>query len=497
MKPKNTQTIRRRDILRATAGGLFVGATGISTTFAGIATANGGEQRYIITADQTTNSRIEDAGFDVTQALADDTVLIVIGPENDQADLEEIDGVQHVTRDIKLELDEVLVDESPFGESSGAQPEGDGTPTYWEFQWEKRRIDIPDAHEIATGAGTTIAIVDTGIQPGHPDLGNLNEADSLAFIGGERIETGEPIDVSSFSHGTMVAGIAAAQGEGILGTAPDAELVSIRVFSEEGVATYGDILLGMEYAAEIDADVVNISLGSLPLLPSEANEDVLRAATERVTNKVVSDGTVTTVSAGNNNANLQHGGWFRFFPSVAGTMGASATGADDLLTFYSDYGTNAIDVAAPGGGMADPVKSYCGILEYFLEGRIAEPGEETQVCFLDPDAVFPIPVPPDYPGAECFPCTISEYPFPLNGILSTTYNPFTGKYGYNWNGGTSFAAPHVAGLVALVRELDPSMNPRRVADAIQQGAKGSAGRSDPEFGAGRVNALATVQQVKG
>ena len=496
MKLKNRQTIRRRDILRATAGGLFLGATGISTTFAGVATASDGEQRYIITADQTTKGRIEDAGFGVTHALADGMVLIVVGSENDQADLEAIDGVQHVTPDINLEIDDVFVGESPLGESSGVQSEGEGTPTYWEFQWEKRQIDIPDAHEIATGAGTTIAIVDTGIQPGHPDLGNLNEADSLAFIGGERIETGEPIDVSPFSHGTMVAGIAGAQGKGILGTAPDAELVSIRVFSEEGIATFVDILLALEYAAEIDADAVNLSLGTVPL-PPQMNATGLRAARERVANQVVRDGTVITVAGGNSNANLQQGGGFMFYSSLAGTMGASATGADDLLTFYSNYGTNTIDVAAPGGGMADPVKSYCGVLEYFLEGRIADPGEETQVCFLDPDAVFPILVPPDYPGAECFPCTTSEYPFPLNGILSTTYNPFTGTYGYNWNGGTSFAAPHVAGLVALVRELDPTMNPRRVADAIQQGAEGSAGRSDPELGAGRINALATVQRVKG
>ncbi|WP_418284728.1 S8 family peptidase [Halorubrum sp. DTA46] len=255
-----------------------------------------------------------------------------------------------------------------------------------------------------------------------------------------------------------------------------------------------DVLLALEYAAEIGADVVNLSLGTIPL-PPEANAAGLRAARERVANQILRDGTVITASAGNSSANLQHGGWFRFYPSLAGTVAASATGADDLLTFYSDYGTNAIDVAAPGGGVADAVKSYCGILEYFLEGRIADPGEEVRLCFLEPEAVFPIPVPPDYPGAECFPCTTSEYPYPLNAILSTMYDPATGEYGYDWQGGTSFAAPHVAGLVALVRELDPTMHPRQVENAIKRGAEGAAGRSDPDFGAGRINALSTVERV--
>ncbi len=496
MSRNDTRHVRRRELLQATAGGLLVGAAGVSASFAGVATARSGEQRYIVTTNSNAEPGIEAAGFDVTGTLADGTVLIVVGSEGGRDTLEGVSGVQHVAQDVEIRLEDPLVDGSAIDASPGVAPTSDGSPALWEFQWEKRLIELPEAHRTATGAGTRIAIVDTGIQPGHPDLGNLNEADSLAFIGGERIEVDEPVDVSVFSHGTMVAGIAAAQGEGIVGTAPDAELVSIRVFSEEGIATAVDVLLALEYAAEIDADVVNLSLGTVPL-PPEVNATGLRAARERVANRVVREGTVITAAGGNSNANLQHGGWFMFYSSLAGTVGASATGADDLLTFYSNYGTNAIDVAAPGGGMADPIKSYCGVLEYFLEGRIADPGEETQVCVLDLEPVFPILVPPDYPGAQCYPCITSEYPFPLNGIVSTVYNPSTGEFGYDWQGGTSFAAPHVAGLVALVRELEPGMNPRRVVDAIEQGAEGATGRSDPELGAGRINALNTVERVAG
>ena len=452
------------------------------------------DERYLVAAGPGAIARIERAGYSVLHSLADDAVLIVRGSPGRQGEIASLGGVQHVVQDFEISLDEFDTLGFSTAATAAAEPDPSGTPALWHLQWEKRLMSIPEAHQIATGAGTTIAIVDTGIQPGHPDLGNLNLDKSVAFINGKRIEAGEPTDL--FGHGTMVAGIAAAQGHGVLGTAPDAELVSIRVFSADGVTTGADILLALEYAAEIGSDAANLSLATAPI-PARGNAGGIRAISERLANHVMSQGTIITAAAGNSNANLQHEGWFVLDSSMAGTVGASATGPDDLLTFYSNYGTNVIDVAAPGGGMADPVDSYCGSKEYFLEGRIAEPGEETEVCFFDPDAVFPIPTyNPDFISV-CVPCTTPELPFPLNGIISTAINPVTGEHGYAFDGGTSFAAPHVAGLVALVRELEPDMNPRRVMDAIAQGAEGAPGRSDPDLGAGRVNALNTVLRRAG
>ena len=465
----------------------------LSTAFTEVTRATIVDQRFILVADRGAERRVTAAGFEIVGSLAEGSVLIVSAGDADQAAaLADLPGVRAVTKDFAFTLDAFSVTEFTRSAAPHASPSPAGLPEYWDLQWEKPQIGIPEAHDIATGVGTRIAIIDTGIQPGHPDLTNLNEDLSVAFIGGERIAAGEPIDVSG--HGTMVAGIAAAQGVGVLGTAPDAELVSIRVFGEEGGFFASDVLLALEYAAEIDADVANLSLGTVPL-PAEVNAGGIRGAIERVVNGVVRQGTVVTAAGGNSAADLQHGGEWASYTSMAGTIGASATGADDLLTFYSNYGTNAIDVAAPGGGMADAVDSYCGVFEYFVEGRIVEPGEETEVCFLYPDEPFPVPTHPD--NAEvCLPCTAPERPFPLNGILSTLYNPIVDEHGYDWQGGTSFAAPHVAGLVALVRELEPGMHPRRVENAIKQGAENSTGRSDPALGAGRINALDTLRMVQ-
>ena len=518
MSRTHRQNVRRRNVLKAAAGGVLLGG---AVSFAGVAKAESSKQRYVVTSNRGVVNRIENAGFEVTHSLADETVSIVVGPEDEQDALEEVNGVQEVARDFKIQLEDTVHDVTKFETGpSVSGSAGGGSPTLWDFQWEKPRIGIPEAHDLATGAGTKIAIIDSGIQPGHPDLDNLNVDESLGFINGEVVDEGNPFDL--FGHGTMVAGIAAAQGEGVLGTAPDAELVSIRVFDFDEevdgfVASFVDVLLATEYAAEIGADVANLSLGTVPL-PPQVNAGGIRAADERVANRAVRDGTVVVYAAGNSATNLQQGGWLVFSASMAGTVAVSATGSDDELTFYSNYGTNVIDVAAPGGGMADPVESYCGYAEYiaqfdpvnedfpdgpfkeFIEPEdreFPEPGIDTEVCFAFPDAVFPVPVVNENFIAECFPCTTPEYPFPLNGIISTRYIPALELYTYDWQGGTSFAAPHAAGVVALVRELEPDMNPRRVINAIKQSAEGTPGRSDSELGAGRINALNTVERVGG
>ncbi len=61
--------------------------------------------------------------------------------------------------------------------------------------------------------------------------------------------------------------------------------------------------------------------------------------------------------------------------------------------------------------------------------------------------------------------------------------------------GTSMAAPQVAGLAALVRELEPDFSARYVENAIKRGAEGGDGQSDDELGAGRTNALDVVESL--
>ncbi|MCU4742865.1 S8 family peptidase [Natronoglomus mannanivorans] len=472
-----------------------IAAAGLTLCAAGTVSASG-RQRYVVVAPgQGTSRTLEHEGFDVTAELADSSVLLVDGPAGAAADLERIDGVRTATPDVRLEVDLPPV-------SAGVRPGETGEraqvsePTLYDLQWDKQVTDALAAHELATGAGTTLAILDTGIDPDHPDLArNVDEDASRLFASGDPIDADDnPWDTDG--HGTHVAGIAAATGEegtagtGIVGMAPEATLVSAKVFwfeipedpdeEHEGpilVTTTGDILRAVDYAASIGADAANLSLGTAPL-PPQANAGGIRTAYQRVIRHAVRRGTVVVASAGNDATTLQQGGYFSLPNSTAGAISVSATGPNDELAFYSNYGTNEIDVAAPGGGYETEAKTLCtaeGIVAGSCEAE-ADGDEE------------------DGANENCTECEPGEWLYPTNLVYSTVPPEIYGEP-YAYFAGTSMAAPQVTGLVGLVREVRPDANPNRVERAIEHGAEGRPGRGDPERGAGRIDARETVERL--
>jgi subtilisin family serine protease len=430
----------RRTLVKGVAG---LAAT---ATITGTASAADGRTQYIIGANGNgVADAIEAAGFEVRHELADGDVLVAVGPSDAAADIESVKGVKTANPDLKLELDEPEVDAEAAAESAPS----DGAALS-DLQWDKEITDVFEAHEYATGEGTRVAIVDTGIDLNHPDLGNVNKDLGRAFVVDDDVPEIGPDD--SGSHGTHVAGTVGATGESsVVGTAPDTELIPIRVFPANGGASFGDILAGIDYAAEIGADAANFSLG-IPGVQQPGSElNKLKAEVQTVFQSAVRRGTVITGSAGNDSGSLQ-GSSFTLPNSVPAAFTVSATSPADTLSFYSNFGTSDIDIAAPGGW-------YETIPRTLGEEGAGEPG---------------------------------DIPFPENGVLSTI--PVEqGKYGYK--SGTSMAAPQVAGLAALVRELEPNANASQVEQAIQKGAEGANGKSDSEFGAGIINALNTVERL--
>lgn len=267
--------INRRRLLRGIA------ATGVSFGAIGTASAQE-EQRYVATGGN--RGQLGDAGFTVERELAGGSVFVVSGPEDAEDDLGSVRGINAVTRDFAVELSD------PVAETHTTED-----AAFSELQWDKRVTDAFEAHDYATGDGTRIAIIDTGIDPTHPDLQNVITDLSRAFIDGDASEGAD----YTGDHGTHVAGIAAGTGAvGITGIALDAELVSLRVFGEEGGAAFADILAAADYAAEIGADSANMSIGTQPI-PPQANSEGQRVAVQKVMQDVSRRGTVLTVSAGN------------------------------------------------------------------------------------------------------------------------------------------------------------------------------------------------------
>jgi subtilisin family serine protease len=499
--------VNRRDVLKA------IGAGTVTLSAVGPVTA-ADDTRYIITTrGRGVRRSVEAAGFEVTRELGDGDVLLVRGTGT-RTELEAINGVKAAAQDQQFTWNGL----GTGATSNSFTAEGNPPPADEDLtdrQWDHAVMDVQKAHETATGKGTSVAIIDNGIDADHPALPNVDTeagrlfkygtvqsgsgdvalpADPTDLCEGTRTRKGHVTDDTSF-HGTWVAGIAGANrtdgGEtGMVGTAPDTTLVPLKVLwwdefdydcdgdgtLEEGAAavgtTTGDILAAIDYAASIGVDAMNLSLGTGPL-PPQANRSGIRTAYERVVAHATRQGSVVAVAAGNSSANLQQGGFFSMPGGAAGSIDVSATGPNDRPTFYTTYGTNAIDVGAPGGGYDTFEKTFCtGDGEIFVPAVAPFEG-----CDSD---------------SENCDCTPPEYPYPYNGVVSTIpgdswLGQLLGGARYYQSGGTSGAAPHVAATAALVREVAPDATARQVEQAIEQGAELVTGKNDAKLGAGRVN----------
>lgn len=159
-----------------------------------------------------------------------------------------------------------------------------GAPEVWQ------RTD-PDGRPV-TGAGTTVAILDTGVDYRHPDLGN-GFGPGHKVVAGHDFVNGDADPMDDHGHGTHVAGIVAADGA-IRGVAPDARITAYKVLDEDGNGQVSDILAGLDAAVSpanpYRADVVNLSLSG----PGDGTDPLSIAASF-----VARAGIVVVASAGN------------------------------------------------------------------------------------------------------------------------------------------------------------------------------------------------------
>jgi serine protease len=245
---------------------------------------------------------------------------------------------------------------SASGYDRGGAPRS-GTPNdpLFSHQWGLPQIKAPAAWARgARGKGVTIAIVDSGVDLGHPDLkAKLLSGKDLVRKANGLSGPGCPGPQDENGHGTHVAGIAAAvtgNRIGVAGTAPGARILPVRVLDKDGAGEDTAINQGIRWAADHGAKVINLSLG--PATPLVDNLPGNSSATQNAVSYAFKKGAVVVAAAGNESTPLCD------YPAAAkDAVCVGATDRNRMASYYSNFPVSpgpTVAVRAPGGS-GDPL----------------------------------------------------------------------------------------------------------------------------------------------
>lgn len=196
-------------------------------------------------------------------------------------------------------------------------------------QWAPEKLRARYAWNKATGSGVVVALIDTGVDHTHPDLAGR-------VLRGRNFTTDNSSDtMDRHGHGTHCAGIisaSAGNGVGVVGTAPAAYILPVKVIGDNGLGKTDHIVAGIRWAVDNGAKVLSLSFGSNES-SSAINKELERAWTR---------GVVVVAAAGNNNNST------KFYPAAyERAIAVAASTRDDLKASFSNYGS-WVDVSAPG-----------------------------------------------------------------------------------------------------------------------------------------------------
>nr|WP_082611382.1 S8 family serine peptidase [Lysobacter sp. Root916] len=333
----------------------------------------------------------------------------------------------------------------------------------WHYATNAVGANVSSAWDTATGTGVVVAVIDSG-RLAHNDL-DANTLPGYDFVtstttgnGGSGDGNGrdaDPTDASNVKHGTHVAGTIAAvtnNSLGVAGVAYNAKVVHARVLGNGGYGNTSDIVdaitwtsggtvSGVPANANV-AEVINLSLGGTGSC-GLTYQNAITAAINR--------GTTMVIASGNSNSDVSG-----FSPAnCPGAISVASSDINGNRAWYSNYGAT-IDITAPGGETCSPLVEFLAL------------GEST--------------------AGKC------QQNHETRGVLST-YN----ANGYFFNQGTSMAAPHVAGIVALMQSVAPTpKTPAQIQTILANTARPiTAAKCPGGCGPGLVDAAAAVLAAQG
>jgi len=198
-------------------------------------------------------------------------------------------------------------------------------------QWGWRRLGGSELASLGDGAGLVVAVLDTGVDASHPDLAGrvLPGWDSMNPDGDGRVDPN--------GHGTHVAGILGAtsgNGEGVSGVAPEVQILPVRVLDKTGNGDDDELALGIIWAVDNGADILNLSIGGA--IPSTLLEGAIDHA--------LANGVLVVVAAGNDGATGNVPSYPAAYRQV---LAVGSTDSSDRRSIFSNTG-EYLDIAAPG-----------------------------------------------------------------------------------------------------------------------------------------------------
>lgn len=282
---------------------------------------------------------------------------------------------------------------------------------YYSRQWGLKNIRAEEAWDLIPEKteAVTVAVIDSGIDEGHPDLVERIVPGGYNFI----YHNDNINDING--HGTAVAGIIAAQTNNKLGIAGVANNLNVKILVlktayYDGSSYLSDVIEAIDYAIEKEVDIINLSMGD------DKFSNIENAAIQRA----IKAGIVVIAAAGNESSSA-----YLYPASYENVISVGAVSNTNMVSYFSNH-NDAVDVVAPGEGIY-----------------------------------------------TCKPNSLYEY---LDG--------------------TSFSAPFVSGIAAVLKAVGPSLSPAQVENIIKNSVtdQGAAGK-DNYYGYGVVNFYQAVSKV--
>lgn len=380
------------------------------------------------------------AGGTVTSRHAEAGIAVVRGLSDSQAEsLAATTGAAEAVADVGVTLRLGTLGDKIEDESVDVNVASPADAIMYPYQWHLRAIGADQAWSAGRlgSPDVTVAVIDTGVDYQHADLaGRVDLSRSVSFVPSDDADVaaifpGKHPVTDLYYHGTHVAATISSNAHVAAGVTSNVTIMGVKVLSRWGEGTFSGVLDGLIWAADHGADVANMSIGDIMF---KSGNGKLASVMQRAFNYAHRKGTLVVVAAGNESIDLDHdGNAYKMYCDAPNVVCVSATGPDDELAWYSNYGRSAITVAAPGGTVNDRVWAAC-----------------SRTSLL-------VPFCQDYDE--------------VLGLL-----------------GTSMAAPHVSGLAALLVEDIGHGKPSQVKARLQQSADdlGQKG-TDPFYGKGRIN----------